>query len=162
MSTTAVSTGTILDAFLKAALSPLSNLVKRFPSASLSNYETERLRFYSACSTVRNMKRSSLVSNEAADPRRWWTLAVLCLSLLVMFLVMAVQDAMAPRLQGLFTFAQTLLWVWMPLYLLLMQKRVYGQGWTMTVLKYCVLGICYFVLLSLGAAFTLLASLVWM
>lgn len=88
--------------------------------------------------------------------------AFLCLSLLVMFLVMAVQDAMAPRLHGLFTFLQTLLWVWMPLYLLLMQKRVYGQGWTMTVLKYCVLGICYFVLLSLGAAFTLLASLVWM
>jgi hypothetical protein len=88
--------------------------------------------------------------------------AFLCLSLLVMFLVMAVQDAMAPRLQGVFTFLQTLLWLWMPLYLLLMQKRVYGQGWTMTVLKYCVLGICYFVLLSLGAAFTLLASLVWM
>lgn len=88
--------------------------------------------------------------------------AFLCLSLLVMFLVMALQDAMAPRLHGLFTFLQTLLWLWMPLYLLLMQKRVYGQGWIMTVLKYCVLGICYFVLLSLGAAFTLLASLVWM
>ena len=52
--------------------------------------------------------------------------------------------------------------IWMPLYLLIMQKRVYGQGWTMTVLKYCILGFCYFVLLSLGAAFTLLASLVWM
>jgi hypothetical protein len=43
-----------------------------------------------------------------------------------------------------------------------MQKRVYGQGWTMTVLKYCILGMCYAVLLSLGAAFTMLASLVWM
>ena len=28
----------------------------------------------------------------------------------------------------------------MPLYLLLMQKRVYGQGWPMTLLKYMVLG----------------------
>ena len=50
----------------------------------------------------------------------------------------------------------------MPTYLLVMQKRVYGQGWLMTLLKYCVLGVCYFVLLSLGAAFTMLASLVWM
>ena len=49
----------------------------------------------------------------------------------------------------------------MPLYLLLMQKRVYAQGWTMTLLKYCVLGICYVVLLSLGVAFTMLVSLVW-
>ena len=50
----------------------------------------------------------------------------------------------------------------MPLYLLLMQKRVYGQGWIMTLLKYLVLGICYLVLLSFGAAFTVLASVVWM
>jgi len=49
----------------------------------------------------------------------------------------------------------------MPLYLLLMQKRVYAQGWIMTLLKYCVLGVCYVVLLSLGVAFTMLVSLVW-
>src|SRR6185436_980473 len=57
VSTTAVSTGTILEPFLKRAISPLSNLVKRFPSASLSNYETRRLRFLSSCRTVRDMKR---------------------------------------------------------------------------------------------------------
>ncbi|MHB8912839.1 MAG: hypothetical protein ACYC42_09380 [Lysobacter sp.] len=28
------------------------------------------------------------------------------------------------------------MWVWLPLYLLLMQKRVYAQGWPMTVFKY--------------------------
>ena len=88
--------------------------------------------------------------------------AFLCLSLLLMFLVMAAQDAVAPRAHGLFHLAEVALWIWMPTYLLIMQKRVYGQGWTMTVLKYCILGFCYFVLLSLGAAFTLLASLVWM
>ena len=54
-----------------------------------------------------------------------------------------------------------LLFLWMPLYLLLMQKRVYGQGWPMTLLKYMVLGFCYFILLSLGVAATILASLVW-
>jgi hypothetical protein len=88
--------------------------------------------------------------------------AFLCLALLVMFLLMAVQDAVSPRLHGVFGLLEAALWVWMPLYLLLMQKRVYGQGWLMTLLKYCILGICYFVLLSLGAAFTMLASLVWM
>jgi hypothetical protein len=31
----------------------------------------------------------------------------------------------------------------------------------MTLLKYFVLGICYVTLLSIGAAFTMLASLVW-
>ena len=49
---------------------------------------------------------------------------------------------------------------WMPAYLLLMQKRVYGQGWVMTLLKYGVLGTCYFVLVSLGATLSLLVSLV--
>ncbi|BCT92019.1 hypothetical protein LYSHEL_10430 [Lysobacter helvus] len=88
--------------------------------------------------------------------------AFLCLSLLLVFLLMALEDALAPALHGVFKFLQVLLWVWMPVYLLLMQKRVYGQGWAMTVLKYCLLGFCYFILLSFGAAFTMLAGLVWM
>lgn len=49
---------------------------------------------------------------------------------------------------------------WMPVYLLLMQKRVYGQGWIMTLFKYWVLGTIYIVLISFGATFALLASLV--
>mgnify|MGYP006183550157 CR=1 FL=1 len=56
--------------------------------------------------------------------------------------------------------AEFLLIAWMPLYLLLMQKRVYRQGWIMTLLKYCVLGTCYLFLISLGATLTLLISLV--
>ena len=88
--------------------------------------------------------------------------AFLCLALLAILLLAAVEDAVAPRLGGLFTALETGLWIWMPVYLLVMQKRVYGQGWIMTVLKYFALGICYAVLLSLGAAFTMLASLVWM
>ena len=43
-----------------------------------------------------------------------------------------------------------------------MQKRVYGQGWPMTLLKYSVLGWCYVVLLSFGAAFTAIVGLVGM
>ena len=48
-----------------------------------------------------------------------------------------------------------LLVAWAPIYLLLMQKRVYAQGWPMTLLKYCVLGTCYTILLS----FAILASM---
>ena len=54
-----------------------------------------------------------------------------------------------------FGWIEGLLIAWMPLYLLLMQKRVYQQGWPMTLLKYCVLGTCYTILLS----FAILASM---
>ena len=58
--------------------------------------------------------------------------------------------------------AERLLALWMPIYLLLMQKRVYGQGWIMTLLKYGVLGVSYMVLLSFGMVATVIASIVWL
>ena len=58
--------------------------------------------------------------------------------------------------------AMKLLFAWMPLYLLLMQKRVYGQGWIMTLLKFCALGFVYSILLSVAIGFAAAASLVWM
>jgi hypothetical protein len=48
---------------------------------------------------------------------------------------------------------------WIPVYLLLMQKRVYGQGWPMTLIKFGVLGISYSVLLSLGLVAAILIGL---
>lgn len=86
----------------------------------------------------------------------------LCAGLLLLLLL----DALAgwtsaiPWLSAPLGFAEVALIVWLPLYLLLMQKRVYGQGWLMTLLKYGVLGTCYFVLVSLGATLSLLVSLV--
>lgn len=91
--------------------------------------------------------------------------AFLCLALLLMFVTMGLQSWLAPDkgfLHGLFGWIDALLWLWMPIYLLIMQKRVYGQGWTMTLLKYCFLGFCYFLLLTTGAMFTMLFSLVRM
>ena len=44
------------------------------------------------------MKRNSLVSSEALDPRRWWTLAVLCLSLLVIGLDNTILNVALPTL----------------------------------------------------------------
>jgi len=86
--------------------------------------------------------------------------AFLCLTLLLVFGFSALGHA-APAMSGFAGTCEGLLFAWMPLYLLLMQKRVYAQGWIMTLLKYGVLGVCYLVLLSLGVAFTVLASLVW-
>jgi len=43
-----------------------------------------------------------------------------------------------------------------------MQKRVYAQGWGMTLLKFGVVGIAYLMLLTFGAVATVLASLVWL
>ena len=90
--------------------------------------------------------------------------AFLCLALLGLVGLNALEDVLAPSgfLNSVLGLLEGLLWLWMPLYLLLMQKRIYEQGWLMTLLKYFVLGVCYCVLLSMGVAFTMLASLVWM
>ncbi len=90
--------------------------------------------------------------------------AFLCLTLLLVFLTMALRQWLAPAtgaLHSLLGLIEGLLFAWMPVYLLLMQKRVYGQGWLMTLLKFSVLGFSYVLLLSFGAVFTVLATLVW-
>ena len=48
---------------------------------------------------------------------------------------------------------------WLPLYLLLTAKKVYKQGWIFTTLKFCVIGICYTVMISLGIAAAFMISL---
>lgn len=50
--------------------------------------------------------------------------------------------------------------LWMPLYLWIAQKRVYGQGVLMTSLKFVALGLCYTILLTLGALMNLVFALV--
>jgi hypothetical protein len=90
--------------------------------------------------------------------------AFLCLSLLLIFLTMALRAWLAPvagALHALLGWVEGLLFAWMPIYLLLMQKRVYRQGWPMTLFKYSVLGISYVFLLSFGAVFTVIVSVVW-
>lgn len=44
---------------------------------------------------------------------------------------------------------ERILLLWAPIYLFLMQKRLYRQGWLMTWLKYWCIGLCYFLLLGL-------------
>lgn len=49
--------------------------------------------------------------------------------------------------------------VWMPVYLLLMQKRVYGQAWWLTLIKYLVVGCIYFMMLMVATMLVFLARL---
>jgi hypothetical protein len=39
---------------------------------------------------------------------------------------------------------------WVPIYLFIAQKRIYGQGWIATVFKFSVVGVAYTVLLAFG------------
>ena len=50
-------------------------------------------------------------------------------------------------------------WIWLPIYLFLMQKRIYRQGWIMATLTYGVIGMCYLVILVFGLAGAFLAAL---
>src|SRR5690606_3908423 len=89
--------------------------------------------------------------------------AFLCLGLLLLALLEMARALLQPGLgREALRAAEIVLLGWMPLYLLIMQKRVYRQGWIMTLLKYSVLGICYVVLISFGAVGALLFSLVAM
>ena len=89
--------------------------------------------------------------------------AFLCLALLLMIGLTTLEARLAATtgfVRSTFNLLEAALWVWMPVYLLLMQKRVYAQGWLVTVLKYSLLGLCYLTLLTFGAVFTMLAGLV--
>lgn len=91
--------------------------------------------------------------------------AFLCLDLLLVLLVRALEAWVAPNpgaLATAFGWIEGLLILWMPVYLLLMQKRVYAQGWPMTLLKYFVLGTCYTILLSFAIVASMAIGLVAM
>lgn len=90
--------------------------------------------------------------------------AFISLSLLLVFALMGLQHLTVADslLENLLGWGIGLLCAWIPVYLLLMQKRVYAQGWPMTLFKYSVLGIIYMVLLAFGIAAAAAASLVWM
>lgn len=77
--------------------------------------------------------------------------AFLFLSLLLGTLLSLLGAALKPHASWVSTPVDLLiaaLWLWAPIYLLLMQKRVYRQGWPMTILKYLFIGVCYCFLLA--------------
>lgn len=91
--------------------------------------------------------------------------AWLCLAMLVFFGLMALDNAVSPHWAAFGWIAGTLeflLWLWMPVYLWLMQKRVYRNGWMLTTVRYLVVGNLYFVLMGFAIVFIALASIVRM
>lgn len=67
--------------------------------------------------------------------------------------------AHAPVVSGALGWVQLLLVLWMPVSLWLAQKRVYGQGWLATSLRYLGLGTVYGVLVLLASLWLMLLSL---
>lgn len=82
---------------------------------------------------------------------------------LIVIIVLSAAQGWADRLPWLadpLGWLQALVWIWLFVYLFVMQKRVYRQGWIMTTIKFSVIGYCYSVLLTFGmvaAAFVSLA-----
>lgn len=64
-----------------------------------------------------------------------------------------------PALVELLEWLRVAAWVWLFAYLLIMQKRVYRQGWVMTVLKYCMIGLCYTIILAFAFVVSALITL---
>ena len=88
--------------------------------------------------------------------------AFLLLALLGIFVLVGLEQALVPHLAGsarLFGWLEGALWWAMPVYLLIMQKRTYGQGWGATVLKYGALGSVYVVLVTFAAVIAGFAGL---
>lgn len=87
--------------------------------------------------------------------------AFLCVALLGILLLtlLAGQVPDVPVVGSLIGIAVTLLLVWMPLYLLIMQRRVYGQSWLVTSIKFMALGWLYFTLVTAATAILAIASL---
>lgn len=86
----------------------------------------------------------------------------LLMALTAVFLMTALSGWAAPHAQWLSSLLKAALLAvltWMPVYLLLMQKRVYGQGWPMTLVKYLVIGTVYVTLLTTVASLMFVVTL---
>jgi hypothetical protein len=57
-------------------------------------------------------------------------------------------------------FINILIAIWVPVYLLVSLKRVYRQGWWMTIAKFSFIGISYLMLLTMATTFVALLSFV--
>ena len=88
--------------------------------------------------------------------------AFIFMSLLLLALISMISDwasTSVPAAESLLNLLRDAVWIWLPIYLFLMQKRVYRQGWIMTTIKYSIIGICYTIIITFGIVGALLASL---
>jgi len=86
--------------------------------------------------------------------------------MLAILLLISFNDAMAwlgnSWMTTPFGILTALLWIWMPIYLFLMQKRVYQQGWILTFIKFTIIGNLHIVLLAIAISFTLIIKMIWL
>lgn len=87
--------------------------------------------------------------------------AFIFLSLLLLAVLALAREAASPvpALRAVLGWLIAAVWIWLPLYLLLMQRRVYRQNWFVTLLKFNVVGLCYLIMVSFGLVGAVLASL---
>jgi hypothetical protein len=88
--------------------------------------------------------------------------AFLMLSMLVLIALGVLHHVLRPHAHWLsvpIILLEIAAWIWIFVYLWLMQKRVYRQGWFMTNVKYWSIGFCYGILLLCGFVFATLISL---
>jgi len=80
----------------------------------------------------------------------------------VMILLSVFTDWREPSGEGPVTesvhWVKNIVLIWIPVYLFLSLKRVYQQGWGMTVVKFSAIGISYLVLLAFTTAFVAVLS----
>ncbi len=82
------------------------------------------------------------------------------LSFILLVLLTDIAEFAGPNVAKFTTPMAVLVAAWMPIYLFLMQKRVYRQGWFWTTFKFGVGGFTYTMLLSVGLTFSIVAALV--
>jgi hypothetical protein len=86
--------------------------------------------------------------------------AWLLLVLLAMFVLNAVSEGTAALWVGIMTsLLISLLWLWAPIYLFLMQRRVYGGHWAVAAVRYVVVGSIYLVMVTFVVLFAVLAGM---
>lgn len=84
--------------------------------------------------------------------------AFISLSILL-FCLVSLAELAWPATQPVLFWVNVAIGAWIPLYLLIMQKRVYGQNWFMTLFKWSVIGFCYITLISTAAAIAAVVGL---
>lgn len=87
----------------------------------------------------------------------------ICLSICVIAVMVKIGDwtaVAAPWVGFLTGVIGGLTWLWIPIYLLISQKRIYNQGWIMTLIKFSLISWCYLFMLIFGMVALVLSSLV--
>jgi hypothetical protein len=84
----------------------------------------------------------------------------LLLALLALFILSALKSAFSANWVAVLTsLLSALLWMWIPVYLWLMQHRVYRDHWAVTTLRYLAIGSIYMVLVLCVVIFAMLSGL---